>query len=533
VSATQGFVYLVGAGPGDPGLITVRGIERLKQADVVVYDRLANHSLLAHARNARLIDVGKRPNHHKVSQDEITALLVELAQAGNVVVRLKGGDPFVFGRGGEEALALAQAGIPFEIVPGITSVIAAPAYAGIPVTHRNVACSVTFATGHRADYVKDSDCDWGQLASSADTLIFLMGVHNLPTIVSQLVSRGRSPDTPIALVERASRTSQKTVTGTLANIVERAAAIRPPAAIIIGEVVKLRESLGWFDRPDRHPLLGLRVLNTRPLDQAGSLSRRLMDLGAEAVELPTTQIVPADDSGPLDEAIRRLAPSHGARPYWDWVLFTSTNSVTYFMDRVLALGFDSRALAGVNLFVAGQATVSTLQQYGLKPDFIPTRYTGRDMAEEIGEIGWQRMLMPAAAGAAPDVVRQALAGKGALIETVTAYAVKPVAPDPVTMAVLLDGGVDVVTFVSPSAVSGLAHMLQEQHLPEAVSNVRAVCMGPATAQTARDAGMQVDEVADDHTINGLLNALQRWHQQHRHELGQNRLWAELEAVSDS
>ena len=509
-----GIVYLVGAGPGDPGLITVRGIERLKQADVVIYDRLANHSLLAHAKNAELIDVGKRPNHHRVPQAEITALLVEKARQGHIVVRLKGGDPFVFGRGGEEALALAEAGIPFEIVPGITSAIAAPAYAGIPVTHRGLACSVAFATGHRADFVTDPGDDWARLAGGSDTLVFLMGIHNLSQIVKELIDHGRSPDTPVALVERASRTSQKTAVGTLANIVERAAKIEPPAAIIIGEVVRLRESLSWFDRPDRHPLLGLRVLNTRPLDQAGALSRRLMELGAEPVELPTTQILPVADSAPLDAAIGQLVGSHRAEAdcnRWSWLIFTSANSVSFFFERLLELGHDVRRLAGIKLFVIGRATVKALRNYGLAPDFVPTRYASQNIVAEIGPVSGQRMLMPASNLASSDLILKVLREQGALVETVTAYAILPVEPDPVAMATLLDGGVDVATFVSPTAVEGLVKMFEGHLLPDGLLPLPVACLGPATAETARALGLQVELVAQEYTIDGLLAALVRWH----------------------
>jgi uroporphyrinogen III methyltransferase/synthase len=512
----RGIVYLVGAGPGDPGLITLRGLERLKQADVVIYDRLANHSLLAHASQAELIDVGKRPNHHRVPQEEITVLLIEKAGQNKVVVRLKGGDPFVFGRGGEEALALAEAGIPFEIVPGITSAIAAPAYAGIPITHRGLSCSAALATGHRAEFVEDPTCDWAQLACGPDTLVFLMGVHNLPQIVEQLVAHGRSTDTPVALVERASRTSQKTAVGTLANIVQRAAEIRPPAAVIIGDVVQLRQSLRWFDRPDRHPLLGLRVLNTRPLDQAGSLSRRLMELGAEPVELPTTQIVAAPHPAELDAAINALAGPEAAatsagQQGWDWIIFTSANGVTFFIDRLLELGQDVRRLAGVKLLVVGRATIKALRQYGLTPDLVPSRYTSQSILADIGPVAGQRMLLPTSNLATPDLIARVLRDQGALIETVAAYSILPVEPHPVSLATLLDGGVDVVTFVSPTAVEGLVKMLDGHLIPDNLLPLPVACIGPATADVARSFGMQVDVVPEQHTVEGLLQALVTWH----------------------
>lgn len=516
-TSRSGIVYLVGAGPGDPGLITVRGIECLQKAEVVVYDRLANHSLLAHARHAELIDVGKKPQHHRVPQEEINAILVEQAGQGKVVVRLKGGDPFVFGRGGEEAQALTEAGLPFEIVPGITSAIAAPAYAGIPVTHRGAACSLGIITGHRADPDPDPACDWSRLAQGPDTLVFLMGVHNLPQIVEQLIANGRTPDTPIALVERASRTSQKTAAGTLATIVKDAAHIRPPAAIIVGEVVRLRESLRWFDRPDRHPLLGLRVLNTRPLDQAGDLSQRLMALGAEPVELPTTQTVPAADLGPLDAAIKAPIPTNGRPSSWDWLVFTSPNSVYFFFDRLLHLGFDVRVLAGVKLAGLGKATVEALRKYGLVPDLSLSRSGGEDITAEMGDMAGQRILVPHSNIAQPDLVGE-LRARGADVKTVVAYAIEPVPPHPAALSALLDGGIDVATFISPSAVTGLAAML-DGHLVDLPSPLTVACIGPATADAARALGMQVDVIARDYTIDGLLEALVQWHTE-RHKLQQ-------------
>jgi uroporphyrinogen III methyltransferase/synthase len=524
----NGMVYVVGAGPGDPQLITLRGIECLKQADVVIYDRLVNRSLLAYARHAELIDVGKQPDRHVVPQTEINNLLIEKAQAGEIVVRLKGGDPFVFGRGDEEAMALAEVGLPFEIVPGVTSAIAAPAYAGIPVTHRGVACSVAFATGHRADFVEDPACDWGRLAYGPDTLVFLMGVYNLPHIVEQLIACGRSPDTPVALVERATRTNQKTVVGTLANIVERAAEVRPPAVIIVGEVVKLRESLRWFDMPERRPLLGLRVLNTRPLPQAGELSWRLMALGAEPVELPTTQIVPVADSAPLDAVINRLAYAEGNGPAYDWIIFSSANGVSFFINRIFALGHDVRALARVKLAAVGRATAEALLEYGLVADFIPTRYAGRDIAAEIGNVTGQRMLLPRSDdpwaaligapsryGAGKASLVEALHDRGALVETVAAYAIRPAEPDPVALSALLNGCLEVTTFTSPSSLTSLTEMLNSRPLADVLSPLTVACIGPTTADAAHDLGVRVDIVAEEHTIEGLVDTLVKWRTQGR------------------
>jgi uroporphyrinogen III methyltransferase/synthase len=538
----DGMVYLVGAGPGDPGLITLRGIECLKRADVVVYDRLVNRSLLAYARHAELIDVGKQPHRHVVPQSEINSLLIEKAQAGKIVVRLKGGDPFVFGRGGEEAMALAEVGLAFEVIPGVTSAIAAPAYAGIPVTHRGAACSVAFATGHRADFVKDPACDWARLACGPDTLVFLMGVHNLPYIVEQLIAHGRPPDTPVALVERATRTNQKTVTGTLADIVERAAEIRPPATIIIGEVVKLRESLRWFDLPDRRPLLGLRVLNTRPLPQAGELSWRLMALGAEPVELPTTQVVPVSDSTPLDAVINRLAYTAGNGPAYDWIIFSSVNGVSFFISRIFALGHDVRALAQVKLAAVGRTTAEALLEYGLVADFLSSHYTSRNIAAEIGDVTDQRVLLPQSddpsaalvgspsrhrlapqgsrgsspgAGAGRISLAGALRDRGALVEGVAAYAIRPAEADPVALSALLDGGLEVTTFTSSFSLTSLAKMVNNRPLADVLSPLTVACIGPTTADAAHDLGVRVDIVAEEPTIEGLVDTLVKWRTQGR------------------
>jgi uroporphyrinogen III methyltransferase/synthase len=504
-------VYLVGAGPGDPGLITLRGIECLSQAEVVIYDRLANRSLLAHASHAELFDVGKRPDCHPVPQASINALLVEKAQAGKIVVRLKGGDPFVFGRGGEEATVLAAAGIAFEVVPGVTSAVAGPAYAGIPVTYRGMACSVAFITGHRADFAAaDPRGDWRRLANAADTLVFLMGIAHLPAIVEQLLAGGRPPDTPVAIIREATTASQRTVVGRLADIVERAAGIQPPALIVVGEVVGLRDTLRWFDQPDRRPLWGVRVLNTRPGDQAAELSRRLAALGAEPVELPTTQIVPVADPGPLDRAIQHLLAGDEPHTRYDWIIFTSATAVTFFMNRLFELGHDARLLAGVRLGVVGQATADALRPYGLAADFLPSRQTGRDMAAEIGDVAGRRVLLPRSDMALPDSA-DILARRGAHVEPVVAYRVCPAEPDAPALAALLDGSIHVVTFFSPSALTGLAGMLGEQPLAQVLAGPAVACIGPTTAAAARQLGVRVDVVTQHASLDGLVDALVDWH----------------------
>ena len=334
-----GVVYLVGAGPGDPGLITVRGLELLESADVVVHDRLVDHRLIRRARtDAEIVDVGKTPGGKGARQGDIHALLIERASEGRSVVRLKGGDPFVFGRGGEEAMALSGAGIPFEVVPGITSAIAAPAYAGIPVTHRGVASSVTFVTGSESRDKPGADVDWSALARTNGTLVVLMGWRSLESVVERLKSEGLPDDTPAALVEWGTGPRQRSVVGTLVDIIEkgRARGLGPPVVAVFGGVAALRKDIRWFDN---RPLFGKRVLVTRSRAQAGALTRLLEGQGADVVEVPTIRIEPPEDYGELDEALRRLSA-------FDWVVFTSTNAVDAVFDRLGKSGLDSRALHG-------------------------------------------------------------------------------------------------------------------------------------------------------------------------------------------
>jgi uroporphyrinogen III methyltransferase/synthase len=510
-----GIVYLVGAGPGDPGLITVRGIECLGKAQVVVFDRLVSPLLRRHARQALWIDVGKQPDHHPIPQAEINALLIEHARAGKTVVRLKGGDPFVFGRGGEEALALVEAGIPFEVVPGVSSAIAVPAYAGIPVTQRGMTASVAFITGHRSQDIDDIAAALDCAALSAGTRVFLMGVTNLPAIVQRMLESGCSPDTPAAVIQEGTTSRQKVVEGTLANIVERSAGIQPPAITIVGEVVRLREHLRWFDLPRIRPLLGLRVLNTRPQESLGrdDLDERLSNLGAEVLNLPATRIVPPPDPAGLEWAIRALAQAVAGEPAYDWIVFTSANAVQYFFERLLALGYDARRLSGVKLGAVGKATAAALADYHLIADFVPSRFTGLDWAAEVGDLSGQRVLLPRSEIAPPDLV-QALQAKGAQVETVIAYSVAPAEPDSQALQALIDGQIDVIALFSPSAVRGLLSMLEaaigKEPALDLLNRLTVACVGPTTARAAQEAGLQVGLVARQHTVEGLVESLIEW-----------------------
>lgn len=519
----SGLVYLVGGGPGDPGLITLRAVECLQQAQVVVHDRLVNTSFLAYAPQAEWIDVGKRPDHHPIPQEEINAILVREAQLGKIVVRLKGGDPFVFGRGGEEAMALLEAGIPFDVVPGVTSAIAGPAYAGIPVTHRNVACSAVFITGHRADCGEDPTDGWRRAAQGADTLVFLMGVSNLPSIVRSAMEAGRPASTPVAVIERASLPTQRTVVATLADIVERAQEVRPPALIVIGEVAALRDQLRWFDLPDRRPLAGRRILNTRPLvflhgcrddvhqpkaftavtGSRDAFSRAVRSLGGEAVSLPVKRLLPLEDPRPLDAAIANLARSAGE---YDWVIFTSANAVDFFWQRLCALGYDARVFGGYRLAAVGPATASALQPYGLRADFVPTHFTGEALAAELEFQPGQRALLPRSE-IAPQGWEQVLEARGLRVEAVPAYRVLPAAPEESALEALLAGKLDAAAFFSPSALQGLAEMLLEKRLADLLSPLVVACIGPSTARAARTLGVRVDLAPEEHTAENMAAAL--------------------------
>lgn len=501
----QGYVYLVGAGPGDPGLITQRAVECLRLAGVVVHDRLINESLLDYAPQAELIDVGKQPNHHPVPQEEINAILVDQAQAGKQVVRLKGGDPFVFGRGGEEALALYNAGIPFEVVPGITSAVAAPAYAGIPITHRGVACSAVVITGHRADCAEDPQSDWMRAARGADTLVFLMGVKNLPDIVDQLLAAGRPQDTPVALIEQGTLCGQKTITGTLEDIVARAAAIRPPAIIVVGEVVNLREQLRWFDLPEVRPLLGLRVLNTRPQTapaREDSFNRQLAALGARPLRLPTFIITPVQETALLDQAIERLSRGDG----YDWIAFTSANGVHYFLERLYKSGFDARCLSGARLAAVGRATAEALADHHLKADFVPTVASGVGLVAELDNLSGSRVLLPRS-DIAPETLIRELEARGAAVDPVPAYTVRPLEPDPANLEMLVSGQVDVAVFCSPSALHGLQDMLAGRDLAAVLKSLTVACVGPGAAAAAEQLGVRVDVIASQPTTDGVCQAL--------------------------
>ena len=505
---SQGKVYLVGAGPGDPKLLTVRGVECLEQADVVLYDYLANPALLAHAPDeAERVYVGRRGKGKYPAQEEINRVLIERAREGKTVVRLKGGDPFVFGRGGEEAEALASAGIDFEVVPGVTAAIAAPAYAGIPVTHRTLASTVTFVTGHEDPDKPSTGVEWPRLATSRGTLVFLMGMKNLSAIVDNLTAEGRSPTTPTAVIRWGTRASQQTVVGTLADIVGKAEAakLEPPTVIVVGDVVRLRPQLNWFEL---RPLFGKRVLMTRAKEQAAELAERLAAYGAEPVEGPTIRIVQPADWGPVDRAISEIVT-------YEHVIFTSVNGVARFMTRLGVNGLDARCLAGRQVCCIGPRTAQELEKFGVKADVIPADYQAEGVIAALDrqDLKRTRILIPRAE-VARELLPDELRARGAHVDVVPVYrTVTPSGDGEEWRRQLADGHIHVVTFTSSSTVRNFVDMLGGVDLvKQLLQSVVVAAIGPITAKTAEDFGLTVSIVPGENTIPALADAIVRYYE---------------------
>lgn len=502
----KGKVYLVGAGPGDPGLITVKGLECIQKADVVIYDYLAPSQLLKHASpQAELIYVGKKGGDHTLSQDQINALIVEKAKQNSTVTRLKGGDPFIFGRGGEEVEALIEAAIPFEIIPGVTSAVAAPAYAGIPLTHRQFTSTLAFITGHEDPTKEESSIDWAALAQGIGTLVFLMGVKNLPHIADRLIHHGMQPDTPVALIRWGTTSRQQTVTGTLDNIVEQAAAagIKAPAIIVVGNVVQLRATMKWFE--DR-PLMGKTIVVTRAREQASDLVNHLCELGAECLECPTIKVMPAEDNEPLEAAVARLAD-------YDWLVFTSVNGVNFFFKCLFAQGQDVRALHQLRTAVIGPATAKRLLDFGLKSDIVPESYRAESVVKAFSRenIRGKKILIPRAKDARP-ILPVELTKLGAVVDEVTAYQTQAVSDNADDLVARLEkGSIDLITFTSSSTVTNFHALLPPESIATLMSRVVVACIGPITADTATQLGFDVDIIADSYTIPGLCAAIQQYY----------------------
>jgi uroporphyrinogen III methyltransferase / synthase len=477
-------VYLVGAGPGDPGLITVKGLALLRRADVVVYDQLASPELLKEAKaSAELLYVGKKAGDHALPQGGINELLVAKARAGLTVVRLKGGDPFVFGRGGEEAEELAAAGIQFEIVPGVTSAVAAPAYAGIPVTHRRYTTLVTFITGHEDPTKEASTIPWAALGQNPGTLVFLMGVKNLAENCRRLVAAGRAPETPAAVIQSGTMLTQRTVVGTLDDIGARAreADIKPPAVLVVGGVVELADTLRWWEN---RPLWDKTVVVTRSRDQASRLVDLLNAAGARCLEVPTIEIVPPADFAPLDAALQHLAR-------YDWVIFTSANGVCAFMDRLFHKGLDVRSLGRARLAVIGPATAQALRDFSLVAEVVPDTFQAEGLLEVLEPklLGGTRILL-ARAEQARDVLPDGLIELGSKLDVVPVYrALAPASLPPEAAEVLLKGRVDLLTFTSSSTVHNFAGIIGKKRFQKLAAEAAVASIGPITTATLREYGI--------------------------------------------
>lgn len=503
MSQYKGKVYLVGAGPGDPQLISLRGLDLIKQAEVIIYDYLVSSQLLEFAPpQAELVYVGKKANQHTLSQEQINQLIVDKVKAGKKVVRLKGGDPFVFGRGGEEAEILADQNLPFEIVPGITSAISVPAYAGIPLTHRDYTSGVAFFTGHEGEGKEISSIHWDKIATGVGTLVFLMGVGNLKNIVSKLIEHGRSPQTPIALIRWGSTPKQQTVVATLESIVARAReeGIKPPTIIVVGEVVSLREKLNWFEHK---PLFGKGVVVTRSRTQASQLSSKLAELGAEVFEFPTIHIEPADDYRQLDAALESLAN-------YSWLIFTSVNGVEYFFRRLKEKGQDIRELKGLKLCAIGPATAYALEELQLRIDYVPGEYRAEAIIEGLGQQGikGQRVLIPRAEKAR-EVLPDELAKLGAKVEVVPAYkTVKASGNTEELRELFSQKRVQLVTFTSSSTVNNFVELLGKENLASLMEGVIVASIGPITAKTAEKHGLVSQIMPQDYTIPALVGAIE-------------------------
>lgn len=498
-----GKVYLVGAGPGDPGLITVRGLECIQRADVVVYDYLVNGTLLRNAKaDAELIFVGKQAHNHTMTQDEINALLVKHGKAGKVVTRLKGGDPFIFGRGSEEAEALKKAEIAFEIVPGISSSIAAPAYAGIPVTHRAVATAFMVITGHEDPTKGETQVDWENVAKFFGTRVILMGVERIGIIAAELIKHGTPATTPVAMVRWGTTGHQQTITGTLktiANVVAKAE-FTAPAVTIVGDVVKLRKGLNWFET---RPLFGQRIVVTRSRDQASELVRQLTDLGAEVLEIPTIKITPPANPKPLGEAVTVMGE-------YDWIIFTSPNGVDAFFREFFAKHKDLRDIAGVKIAALGQATAQKVLDQHLEVDFVPKEFTAEGLLKEFRkEVDCEnvRFLIPCG-DLADKKLAKGLEDGGGIVDALEAYATVPETEDRSGhRARFLAEGADLVTFTSSSTVNNFCNVVDLPALAKQYPKMRFVSIGPVTSKTIQERGFTVEMEAKVHTIPGLVDSI--------------------------
>ncbi|TVL94854.1 uroporphyrinogen-III C-methyltransferase [uncultured Candidatus Kuenenia sp.] len=497
----RSIVYLVGAGPGDPGLITVKGRDCIKKADVIVYDYLVNVELLKAAKpGVEMIYVGKQGGSHTLEQEDINKLLVEKALEDKIVTRLKGGDPYIFGRGGEEALVLREYKIPFEVVPGITAAIATPNYAGIPVTHREYTSTFGLITGHEDPAKNESSIDWAKISTGIGTLAFYMGVKNLPYITEQLMKHGRSGDTPVAVIRWGTTFRQETVVGTLNTIVAKAKNIKPPAITIVGEVVKLRDQLNWFEN---RPLFGKTIVVTRSREQASEFADRLYEFGANVIEFPTIEIVKPDSIQPLDEAINTINT-------YDWLVFTSINGVDSFFQRLFELGKDVRVLKGLKICAIGPATAGGIERYHIRVDCKPPKFVAESVAEELKRvtaIKGERFLLPRA-DIARSYLPEELQKSGGEVNDLIVYKTLMGQPKDVNiLEKVRNGEINIITFTSSSTVRNFVQLIGKENITSLKGHIQFASIGPITTKTAEEMGIDIAIKAKEYTIPGLVNAI--------------------------
>ena len=498
-----GTVYLVGSGPGDPGLITVKALEKIRQADAIIYDYLAGQEFVKEARpDAELIYVGKTGKEHTLEQVDINKLLVKKASQYKSVVRLKGGDPYVFGRGAEEAEELVEAGVPFEVVPGVSSAVAAPAYAGIPVTHRDHASMVTFVTGHENPNKDQSSIDWDNLARSSGSLVFLMGVKNLEMITSSLIAGGMNPDTPAALVRWGTTPDQSSFLSSLSEIAAEAVSrkFKAPAVLIVGSVASLKPRLDWYEKKT---LFGKRILITRSREQSKKMAERILSQGGKPILFPTIQIKDPDDFSALDVAFAEMSK-------YDWVIFTSVNGVDGFFRRFFSLDRDIRELAGPKFGAIGPVTAQAIRKHGIKVELLGEQFVAEGVLEALRDedIKGKRFLIPRAEQARI-ILPEGIINRGGSVDLVTVY--KTVLPDQADVEsirlALSNGEIDVITFTSSSTVSHFAELIGRQNLQELLQGTALASIGPVTSQTIRDLGLKPTLEADEYTVDGLLKSI--------------------------
>jgi uroporphyrinogen III methyltransferase/synthase len=502
-SHTTGKVALVGAGPGDEGLLTLRGKEWLERADIVIYDHLANERLLRFTQpGTQFIYAGKKEGRVTLSQDQINTLLIEKARLGNTVVRLKGGDPFIFGRGGEETQALTEAGIPFVVVPGVTSPIGVAAYAGIPLTHRDFSSTLSIITGSNEKGKEDEHIDWEKIASRSGTLIFLMGARKLKRITDNLIKYGKDPETPIAVIQWGTTYRQKTWTGTLSTIVDIAAKenIKPPALTIVGEVVNLKPHSDWYETL---PLFGKTFVITRPEEQSEAFMSGLLERGAEPFLFPVIETVPPEDWKPLDNAIQKLDS-------YDGLIFTSVNGVKFFIRRLKEKGKDARELKGLRLYAIGPKTEQAVNALSINVDVVPEDFVAESLIDSLGKenIKGKKFLLPRAA-VAREILPDQLRAQGATIDVTPAYrTVRPQTDTQELVRRLKEGSIHAVTFTSSSTVTHFMEMIGTELKPQ-IAKIAVACIGPVTAKTAEKAGLKVNIMAEEYTVDGLIAALEK------------------------